>query len=46
MTTAGGVAMAFGGPVGMIAGGVLCGMGAIMICSAPSSESETSKLKK
>lgn len=35
LTAAGGIAMAFGGPVGLIAGGILCASGALLVANAP-----------
>ena len=46
LATAGGIAMAFGGPVGWIAGGILCASGGIMTVMAPKAPTEVEILKK
>ncbi len=46
LSTVGGVSMAFGGPVGFIAGGILCAAGAIFVANAPKEPSEVALLKK
>ena len=46
LSTAGGIAMAFGGPMGFVAGGILCGSGALLIASSPTKPSEVAQLKQ